>query len=290
VPAAHGNDGMGSIRIPAACCGLVGIKPGSGVVPSELGADSWFGLAENGPLTTTVADSALLLSVLAARPELAGAAAPPSERLRVAVSVRAPAPATPVDSDFAAAARRTGELLARVGHQVAEQEPRYPMSMGPASLALWTAGTDRDARLVANPHLLEKRVARHAAAGRAVQRARLLPGSARESWRRVARDFFADVDVLVTPALAQPPIASARWGERGWMRNLVANTSYAPFASPWNLAGWPAMAVPAGVHPDSRTPLAVQLVAPPGNEARLLAVAAQLEALAPWPRVAPVYA
>ncbi|MGH8860356.1 MAG: GatB/YqeY domain-containing protein, partial [Jatrophihabitantaceae bacterium] len=71
VVAAHGNDGLGSIRIPAACCGLVGIKAGFGVVPSGLGDGSWFGMAENGPLATTVADCALLLSVLGGRPELA---------------------------------------------------------------------------------------------------------------------------------------------------------------------------------------------------------------------------
>ena len=68
VPVAHGNDGMGSIRIPAACCGLVGIKPGLGSrCRPTLGNGSWFDMAENGPLTTTVADAALLLSVMAGR-------------------------------------------------------------------------------------------------------------------------------------------------------------------------------------------------------------------------------
>jgi amidase len=71
VPVAHGNDGMGSIRIPAACTGLVGIKPGLGTVPAQLGNGSWFDMAENGPLATTVADCALVLSVLADRPEFA---------------------------------------------------------------------------------------------------------------------------------------------------------------------------------------------------------------------------
>ena len=71
VVAAHGNDGMGSIRIPAACCGLVGFKPGLGAVPAELGIGSWFDMSENGPITTTVADAALLLSVMADDPQLA---------------------------------------------------------------------------------------------------------------------------------------------------------------------------------------------------------------------------
>ena len=67
VPIAQGNDGLGSIRIPAACCGLVGLKPGRGVIPAELGTNDWFGFAENGVLTTTVADAALGFSVLAGR-------------------------------------------------------------------------------------------------------------------------------------------------------------------------------------------------------------------------------
>src|SRR6266542_825733 len=64
-PAAQGNDALGSIRIPSACCGLFGIKPGRGVVPSDVGPTSWFGLAENGPIATTVDDAALVLSVMA---------------------------------------------------------------------------------------------------------------------------------------------------------------------------------------------------------------------------------
>ncbi len=86
VPVAHANDGMGSIRIPAACCGLVGIKPGAGVVPSDLGNGSWFGMAENGPLATTVDDAALLLSVMAAAPGLARRVSPGS--LRIALSTQ----------------------------------------------------------------------------------------------------------------------------------------------------------------------------------------------------------
>jgi amidase len=96
VAVAHGNDGMGSIRIPAACCGLVGFKPGRGVVPSELGDGSWFDMAENGPLATSVDDCALLLSVMAGRPDLATVTDP--GRVRVAVSTEAPAPFTRRDT------------------------------------------------------------------------------------------------------------------------------------------------------------------------------------------------
>ncbi|HXJ66728.1 MAG TPA: amidase family protein, partial [Actinomycetota bacterium] len=89
VPVAHGNDGLGSIRIPAACCGLFGIKPGVGVVPSGVGRTSWRGLAENGPLATTVDDAALVLSVMAGDPSIA-TVEPPANKLRIAVSTKVP--------------------------------------------------------------------------------------------------------------------------------------------------------------------------------------------------------
>jgi amidase len=71
---------------------------------------------------------------------------------------------------------------------------------------------------------------------------------------------------------------------------MAANVRYAPFSAPWNVAGFPAMSVPAGVHPVVGTPMSVQLVARPGREATLLSLAAAIERLRPWPRVAPAYA
>ncbi|WP_288078062.1 amidase family protein [Pseudomonas sp.] len=96
VPVAHGNDGMGSVRIPAACCGLVGIKPGLGVVPAQLGSTDWYSMSENGALATTAQDAALLLSVMADDPALARIL-PVGERLHVAVSFRAPVAGVAVD-------------------------------------------------------------------------------------------------------------------------------------------------------------------------------------------------
>jgi len=284
VPVAQGNDGMGSIRIPAACCGLVGIKPGAGVVPADLGNGSWFGMAENGPLATTVADAALVLSVLADEPAVAELQ--PAHPLRVAVSTRAPMPGTPVDRHWAAAAREAGDLLREAGHDVFAADPSYGQAIGPSGIARWMAGTELDARLLPHRDRIETRIRRHAAAGLVVLRLGFPKEKGRASWQRRARRFFERADVLVTPALAQPPLAARAWSERGWLANVWSNARYAPFAAPWNLAGWPAMTVPAGLAPDG-LPLAVQLVAPPGNEARLLSVAAQLEAARPWPRTAP---
>lgn len=288
VPVAHANDGMGSIRIPAACCGLVGIKPGLGTVPADLGNGSWFDMAENGALATTVADAALVLSVLADRPAYADAAAAPPPALRVALSVRSPVPMNPVDEHYAAAVRETGTALRAAGHVVRDREPRVPAGTALAALARWFAGAELDARLVADRSRLEPRVARHARLGGAVLRAGLVRPRSRERWQRRMSAFFTDLDVLVTPALAQPPIAATTWSRRGWAANVLASSRYAPFAAPWNLAGWPALVLPAGRHPVG-VPLAVQLVGRPGSEALLLAVAGQLEALRPWPRVAPTY-
>lgn len=284
VAVAHGNDGMGSIRIPAACCGLVGVKPGLGTVPAGLGAGSWFDMAENGPLATTVADAALVLSVLADRPELAQVSEP--ERLRVALSVKSPAVGSPVDREHAAAARRTADALAGAGHRVRDSDPPYSTPMMLAATARWFAGTAMDAAAVADPALLERRIRRHAALGRALQRRGFPKEDGRARWRAAAERFFGDHDVLLTPALAQRPLPAVRWGRRGWLANVTANSRYAPFAAPWNLAGWPALTVPAGRH-SAGTPLAVQLVARPGGEALLLSVAAQLERIRPWERLAP---
>ena len=101
VPLAHGNDGMGSLRIPAAACGLVTLKPGRGVVPSEIGLDSWSGMAENGVLVTTVADLAVGHAVLAGEEPAAPAA--PGRPLRIAVSTRSPVPGVRADGPTLAA-------------------------------------------------------------------------------------------------------------------------------------------------------------------------------------------
>jgi amidase len=284
VPAAHGNDGLGSIRIPAACCGLVGIKPGLGVVPSDLGANSWFAMAENGPLATTVADVALTLSVMAGRPELAtvGEVQP----LRIALSTRALVPFTPVDREWAAATHRAADALRGAGHTVRPADPPYGQALAAAELIRWTAGTELDARTLADRSQLGPRTRRHAALGALLLRAGLPREGGRAKWQRRAEAFFAEHDVLITPVLAQPQLPSTRWSERGWLANMWASQRFAPFPGPWNLAGWPAMAVPAGVS-SAGLPLSVQLVARPGGEATLLALAAQLEQSRPWPRLAP---
>ena len=290
VPIAHGNDGMGSVRIPAACCGLVGIKPGLGVVPAHLGATDWYAMSENGALATTAEDAALLLSVMADDASL-GQVRPLDERLHVAVSFRAPVAGVAVDPAWAAAADRLGSLLRGAGHDVRHAEPVSPTDAAGnaaaiAGLARWFAGTAADADELDDARL-EPRVRRHAMLGRLVRRTPLMDERLRESWIRHADEFLREYDVLVTPALAQPPIHARRWFSGGWASTMLANIRYAPFAAPWNVAGMPAIVIPMGVHPQAGTPVAAQVVARRGSESLLLSIAAWVERTRPWRRTAP---
>ncbi|MQY33914.1 putative amidase AmiB2 [Streptomyces sp. RB17] len=282
VPIALGNDGMGSLRIPAANCGLVTLKPGHGVVPAGIGNGDWFGMAENGPLATTVEDLRLMLGVLA------GSAVPASQeapRRRIAAAVRSPLAGVSVSRPYTTAVREAAGVLARAGHSVRRAEPPYPLSLGVTALRHWTAGTAVDAEDL-DPSRLARRTRVHAAVGRRfVGSART--GDSRERLRARLSPFFTEYDVLLTPALARRSPGAGPWHERGWLRNVLVNTAYSPFTPPWNLTGWPAMSVPFGALP-SGAPCAVQLVGRPGAESVLLELAEELETLRPWQRTAPV--
>ncbi|MFJ7045513.1 amidase [Streptomyces sp. NPDC101112] len=283
VPIALGNDGMGSLRIPAANCGLIGLKPGFGVVPADIGHGDWFGMSENGPLATTVEDARLMFQVLAGTDPREPA--PSSSSRGIALSVRSPLVGVTVTRPYADAARRAAEALAGAGHRVRRADPPYPLWLGTTSLAHWTAGTAVDAEDL-DPALLTRRTRVHAAVGRRFVKG-VRAGDRREQLRRRMEPFFAEHEVLLTPALARRGPAAAPWHERGWLRNLLVNTNYSPLTPPWNLTGWPAMSVPFGTLP-SGAPCAVQLVGRPGSELELLAVAEQLQELHPWRRTAPL--
>ncbi|MFF7722554.1 amidase [Streptomyces luteogriseus] len=282
VPIALGNDGMGSLRIPAANCGLVTIKPGQGVVPAGDGDSTWFGMSENGPLATTVEDARLMFSVLAGAGP--GSVSAPGA-LRVAVSLRSPLAGVTISRPYAAAAREAAGLLMRAGHQVRRADPPYPLSLATTSLAHWTAGTAADARPL-DPRLLTRRTRVHARLGRPFLRT-VSSGTSRDRLRRRLEPFFTEHDVLLTPALARRSPKAGPWHERGWLSNVLVNTNYSPLTPPWNLTGWPALSVPCGTLP-SGAPCAVQLVGLPGTESRLLDLAGQLEERNPWQRTAPM--
>ncbi|MGV9278707.1 amidase [Streptomyces griseosporeus] len=283
-PIALGNDGMGSLRIPAANCGLVTIKPGHGVVPAGISDGDWFGMSENGPLATTVEDARLMLQVLADPDGLRPPAESPGSH-KIAVSLRSPLAGITISKPYGTAVREAAGVPARAGHTVRRAEPPYPMSLGATAIAHWTAGTAVDARAL-DPRLLNRRTRTHAAVGRRFV-TRVSHGRGRDALRHRLEPFFAEYDVLLTPALARRSPKAGPWHERGWLRNILADSAYSPLTPPWNLTGWPAMAVPFGTLP-SGAPCAVQLVGRPGSELQLLALAEQLENLHPWRRTAPL--
>jgi amidase len=286
VPIAHGNDGLGSIRIPAACCGLVGLKPGRGVVPCQLGVEDWFGLTEHGMLTTTVADAAVGFSVLAGR-RVAKLVEP--TRLRIAVSLRSPVAGTWPDAPNRDAVSTAARLLVGAGHDAITADPGYPTSNGVAGLATWFAAAYREADGAGlDLPSLQPRTRQHIRLGRWAWRRGLVRQAQRDAWRERAIGFFSDhgVDMMLTPALAAAPPAADGWAVGAWRRSFAASVRYAPYAAPWNIAGLPAIVVPVGIRPDG-LPLGVQLVGPPGSELSLLAVAGQFELANPWPRYAP---
>jgi amidase len=281
VPIAQGNDGLGSIRIPAACCGLVGLKPGRGVVPCQLGVNDWFGLVENGVLTTTVSDAVLGFSVLAGRPQ---PKLVEPQRLRVGVSTRSPVAGVRPDEPNLNAVTRASKLLVAAGHDTVSAEPRYPQSLGVGVLATWFAAAALEAESLDRARL-QPRTRRHIALGRAARRGGLVRQSQREAWREKSIKFFADhnIDLLLMPALAAAPPLAESYSTASWRTNMSVNLRYAPYAAPWNVAGLPAITFPVGMRPDG-LPLSVQLVGPPDSELLLLSVAGQFEVRNPWQR------
>jgi len=284
VPLAHGTDGLGSVRIPAACCGIVGFKPGRGVVPCQLGAEDWFGLVEHGVFATSVADAAVAFAVLAgARPTRL---TEPS-RLRIATSLRSPVTGVRPDGPNREAVTIAARLLSGAGHDTVHRDPVYPTRLGLRGLATWFAAAYRDMEAAQiDRRTLQPRTRRHAALGRWAWDRGLVQESDRERWRAACLAFFDSYDILITPALAGPPPEARQWSQQPWRANVLASLRYAPYAAPWNMAGFPALTVPVGVRPDG-LPLSVQVVAPPGGERLLLAIAGQIELAAPWRRHAP---
>jgi amidase len=287
VPLAHGNDGMGSLRLPAAACGLVTLKPGRGVVPAEIGADSWSGMAENGALATTVADLAVAHAVMAG--EEPGALPGPGRPLRIALSTRSLVPGVRADEPSRGAVDAMVAVLTGAGHTVVHKEPPITTAAAAGVMARWMVGAERDAaHLGIDRAALQPRSRTHARIGRVVDRLGLVRPRTAERFREQMIGFFEDVDVLLSPVTTGPPLPARPWHERGFLANIAANARWAPWTAAWNLAGLPAMVVPAGLRPEG-LPLAVQFVGPPGAEGRLLWLAGELESRQPWRRYAPVF-
>jgi len=292
VPAAHATDGGGSIRIPASCCGLFGLKPSRGRVSSApFGA--FEGLSTAGPLTRSVEDGAHILDVLAgyepgdpwwaappAQPFATATAAPPP-RLRVAVTSSPPID-LPVDPECVGAVTAAAELLSGLGHEVTEGTPpwREP-DLFTRFITVWQVGPalhpveDLSLLTPLNRGLVEAAQATSAADyGRTVASLHMLA-------RRIV-SFWNDVDVVLTPTLALPPVPIG-WQDEvdGAVPQLLRNTEFTPFTAVANLTGLPAMSLP--LHwSDAGLPIGVQAIGPPEGDALLLSLAAEVEAAHPW--------
>ena len=275
--AATASDGAGSIRLPAANCGLVGLKPTRDLIPLAPLCEHWFGLSVAGFLTRTVADTALLVSVAAGDEQLMSAPSRPPAGVRVAWSAKPSLPAR-IDSLMARLVEEAAGRLGAHGHRVEQEDPPYPM-VSPAP-SRYLAGIAQDAARVERPERLQRRTRGFARMGRGI-RGPLLEWSLREDCSESGRPFFERHDVLVTPLTARPPVAAAQWEGRGALRTLLGMVAVYPFTGHWNLTGQPAIAVPAG-RSDDGMPVGVQIVGRHGEDATLLALAAQLEAEIGW--------
>lgn len=283
VPVALAADGMGSIRIPAAACGLFGIKPGQGVVPKADVVSDWYGLSEWGPVATTVSDAALMLDVLAGRSDLRDPREPDGP-LRIALSAQ-PAVPVPVDAELIAAAGRTAAELSAAGHTVRREDPPLTNAAAFAVTKRRTAGLLAEVEEAPND-VLEPRTRTEVRLGRLIRRYSPVDPQEAERFRSLTDAWFSEHDVLLTPTIAKPIGHVGEDHGHGYVATVVRQTPYSVFCTPWNLAGYPTVSVPAGLDRDGM-PIGVQLVAPRGEEGLLLSVARQLELRCPWPRHAP---
>ncbi len=288
VPLALADDGMGSIRIPAAANGAIGIRPGADLAPAMLRGESrWFGMTRFGPIATTVEDAALALDVIAGTDHLRHLTELPN-RLRVAVSFRPPTPGVMVSSAWREAALEAGRLLNHAGHDVHREDPPYHPSAVQAALSRWTQGAVRDVELLdLDRDDLQSRTRSHLSRGEQFARVRPVDPEDAVDWRTRVAPFLREHDVLITPAFARAQPAATPWHTKTWVANVAANLSAYPFIGlgMWNLADVPAAVVP--LWQDGGRPLSVQVIAGQGREALVLAVTRLLESLVPWDRHAP---
>jgi amidase len=286
VAAATASDGAGSIRIPAANCGLFGLKPQRDRIPLSPVEEHWNGLSVVGFETRTVADTALLLDVGAGSGRLhADAAARTPQRLRIAFTTRTPLPG-PIHRSVRQALERTVEALRALGHEVDERTPAYGTATN-ALTARYLRGAADDARATPRPERLARRTRGFARMGSLVSdRALAWARGQEERHRERLGEVFRDHDVLLTPTTAQPPVKAAQWEGLGAPRTFMELARTYPYTALWNMTGQPACSLPAPVG-DHGLPLGAQLVGRVGDEATLLSLAAQLEAELGWPQRRP---
>ena len=294
VPIASAGDGGGSIRLPAASCGLFGLKPQRGRVSFAPDLEYWNGLAVNGCVSRSVLDTALWLDVTAGGSREPGAPPPPERpfvesaqtapgKLRVAWSTAAPRAAAPaIVSDIVKnAVVDAAGTLESLGHEVSQQDPDWG-NVGNNITPRFLRGVADSVAEVPHPERLERRTRGFGRLGSMLPDSlyeRALKG--READARRINAIFDDHDVLMTPVMGGTAIPVRRWEGRGALYTALGMSRFYPFCIPWNHLGNPAMSLPLGFAADG-LPLAVQIIGRPGDESTLLSLAAQLEAERPW--------
>ena len=182
-----------------------------------------------------------------------------------------------------AAVEDTAAALREAGHELVPARPPIPANLGLRFMSRWLAGIAQDADGLP-AEALEERTVKMARRGRRVART-VKPAAADPFTARAAR-WISGFDALIMPTLTRPAVPIGTWAGHGWFRTTLSIGNWL-CTLPWNLAGLPAISVPA---PASELPAGIQIVAPAGGEAVILAVAAELERLRPWPRLAPLAA
>jgi amidase len=302
LPMSTGSDGGGSIRIPAAATGLVGLKPSRGLVPSGSGLTSLAGLVTTGPLARSVADAAMLLDAMVGGSEypytlrsprsddgpLLGAAVRGEGRFQLGAMTTSPwdsayditiSPEATVAFKFAIAE------LSALGHGIDEIALEPDDTYAPAFRAVWKAGaSDLPAETEEQLALLEPLTRWLVESGRRLPARELVEalGNLTAFERSIIRQFRG-FDAVLTPAMAQTPRPIGWYSADDPSLNFAQQVQYTPFTSFANVTGLPAITLP--VHQtEAGIPMGVQLIGRPGGEATLLAIGTQLERRIGWQR------
>lgn len=294
VPVAAAGDGAGSIRLPAASCGLFGLKPQRGRVSVAPAREGWNGLTVFGCLSRNVTDTALYLDVVSGGSSEPGAPPPPERpfsesamtppgKLRVAWSTTAPRALVPwvLSEEARGAVEDAAGWLAGMGHEVGQRDPDWGAT-GNNLTVRYLRGVSESVSGVPHPERLERRTRSFGRLGSTIPDA-IFRRALRERDVDAARvnAIFDSHDALVMPVMGGTAIPVRRWEGRSALHTVLGTGRFYPYCVPWNHLGNPAMSVPVGFAADG-LPLAIQIVGRPGDEATLLSLAGQIESERPW--------